>query len=137
MVSIDAGIGDGHQAAKPGPAARIGGAESGGGKRCPTAAIMIFGCLVMGRIQNSARGRYATFVFRPRLIVQTTRHIAIGAASIVYPVAAIDKHHKSGCRKSATSPAATGGKGQEQTGENRADTQQAEAGTGMRGRGGR
>ena len=98
---------------------------------------MIFGCLVMGRIRNSARVRYATFVFRPRLIVQTTRHIAIGAASIVYSVAAIDKHHRSGCRKSATSAAATGGKGQKQPGENRADTQQAEAGTGMRGRGGR
>ena len=59
MVVINAGIGNGHQAAKAGPAPGIGGAETGGGKRCLLAADMIFGRLVICRIRNGAWGRVA------------------------------------------------------------------------------
>ena len=50
MVLVNAGIGNGDDAATPGPSAGIGGAETGGGKRCLPAAGVIFGRLVTGRV---------------------------------------------------------------------------------------
>ena len=50
MVLVNAGIGNGDDAATPCPSAGIGGAETGGGKRCLPAAGVIFGRLVTGRV---------------------------------------------------------------------------------------
>ena len=110
MIGIDTGIGDGHKAAEPGPAARIGGAEPGGGKRCPAAAVMIFGCFIKGRVRNRARGRQPGLVWATRIGCAAHRRTVT-----VNPVAAIDKHHRPGGRQATAATATAAGKTEHQT----------------------
>ena len=113
MIGIDTGIGDGHEAAEPGPAPRIGGAEPGGGKRCPAAAIMIFGCFIISRVWNRARGRQPGIVWATHIGCAAHRRTVT-----VNPVAAINKHQRASGRQAAAT-ATTAGKSEHQTGNER------------------
>ena len=107
MRGIDTGIGNGHKAAKPGPAARIGLAEIGNGKRRRRAPAMIFTALIVGRIRERPRRRCAISRFLP--VDSRCRVTHPGPRRIAEAPCPVIEHNGSGGGKTTATATAAGG----------------------------
>jgi hypothetical protein len=121
MVTVNAGIGNGHQRAESGPASGIGIAEARYRQRRLPLAGIVFGRFVEGRIRNGSGRWRAAYSLFGRIGPRSWRRSSVFIVFIVFivfllfigeSVGAVDKDNRPGRRQTATTTTGAGAKKQ-------------------------
>ena len=112
MVTVNAGIGNGHQRAESGPASGIGIAEARYRQRRLPLAGIVFGRFVEGRIRSGSGRRCAVSPRFGGIGPGGWRRFSVFIFFISESVGAVDKDNRPGRRQTTTTATATGAKKQ-------------------------